>query len=300
MGATEPLTGVPQPPAERDLPGRAHRREDLLAVIAAEQARPRAARWAVPLGAAAAVVAVMAAAVALAPLTGHHSAPRGAAGGSRATAGPRTAACHLPAGTECTRVDRFTAAAPRGGLLVRDTVGSVTITGTAGGDAVSVTERFSYRGLPPETIRSSSNGVLALGYRCRSGSCGVAYDITVPRSLSVTVTAGTASIWLNSLAGQVRANAAVGAIHGQHLSGSLAQFRTGVGLIDAAFVAAPGRLDASALTGAVTLLVPADAGYAVTATSDLGLVSVRVRQDASSGHVIQASAGVGSVTVSGG
>jgi hypothetical protein len=299
MGATEPLTGLPQPPADRDLPGRAYRRHDLLAVLAAEQARPRAARWAVPLGAAAAVVAVVAAAAALAPLAGHRAAPRGAAGGGRATAGQHAAACHQPPGTQCTLLDRFTAAAPRGGLTVQDALGSVTITGN-GGDAVSVTERFSYRGLPPETIRSSGNGVLALGYRCRSGGCGVAYDIKIPRSLSVTVTVGTGSIWLRSLAGQVRATAGVGAIHGQNLSGSLAQFRTGVGAIDAAFVAAPGRLGASARTGVVALLVPAGAAYAVTATSDLGAVSVRVRQDASSGHIIQASTGVGTVTVAGG
>ncbi len=173
-----------------------------------------------------------------------------------------------------------------------DDVGSVTITGSDR-DTVAVTERLSYRGYPPVTTRSLSGGGLTLGYTCRSDDCGVAYDIEVPRSLSVRVDADTASISLTSLAGQVHATSDVGYIHGENLADTVADLRTGVGSIEATFRSAPLHLSANA----DTLLMPAAPGYDVTASADVGSVSVTVRRDASSGHVIQASADVGSVMV---
>jgi hypothetical protein len=186
--------------------------------------------------------------------------------------------------------------APSGGITVLDDVGSVTITGSDR-DTVAVTERLSYRGYPPVTTRSLSGGGLTLGYSRRSDDCGVAYDIEVPRSLSVRVDADTASISLTSLAGQVHATSDVGYIHGENLAGTVADLRTGVGSIEATFRSAPLHLSANADTGRVTLLMPAAPGYDVTASADVGSVSVTVRRDAPSGHVIQASADVGSVTV---
>jgi hypothetical protein len=177
-------------------------------------------------------------------------------------------------------------------------VGSVTITGS-NRDTVAVTETLSYRGYPPVTTRSLSGGVLTLNYRCRSDDCGVAYDIEVPRSLSVRVDADTAPISLTSLAGQVHASSDVGSIRGRNLSGAVADLRTNVGSIEASFRSAPSHLSANADTGSVTLLVPAAPGYAVTASADVGSVSVTVRRDASSDHVIEAFADVGSVTVAG-
>ncbi len=84
------------------------------------------------------------------------------------------------------------------------------------------------------------------------------------------------------------------------LAGTLAELRTDVGSIDAAFTSAPTQLDANADTGSVGLLVPPGPGYHITASADVGSVSVSVRQDASSGHAIQASADVGSVTIAAG
>jgi hypothetical protein len=196
------------------------------------------------------------------------------------------------------RTDAFTPAAPSGGLTVLDDVGSVTITGSDR-DSVAVTERVSYRGYPPVTIRSLGGGVLTLSYHCRSGDCGVAYDIEVPRWLSVRVDAGTAPVSLTGLAGQVDATSDVGDIHGEDLSGTVAHLRTGVGSIRASFRSAPSHLSANADTGGVTLLVPGAPGYDVAASADVGSVSVTVRREASSGHVIQAAADVGSVTVAG-
>jgi hypothetical protein len=299
MRTIEPMTGLPQPPGERELPGQERRRRELLAVAAADRPLPRVPRWAVPLGAAAAVIAIAITAAALVPVIGHRA---GSGGRPSATAAPREqkpTPCTKPAGAQCQLTDSFTAAAPRGGLTVLDDVGSVTVTGS-NRDSVLVTETLSYRGNPPVTTRSTSGGVLTLGYRCGSGDCGDAYRIEVPRSLSVRISGGTGWISLASLAGQVHASTDVGSIRGTALSGAFAEFHTGVGSIDAAFTSAPGHLAASAGTGAVALLVPAGPSYDVTATTSVGSVSVRVRQDTASRHVIEATTDLGSVTVASG
>jgi Putative adhesin len=300
MGATEPMTGIPQPPPERTLPDAQRHRRELLALIAAGRPVPQVPRWAIPLGAAAAVVAIAVTAAALVPLVGHRSA---AGGHSTATStGPAQGAtrpCQAPAAGQCQRTDTFTTAAPRGGLTVLGDVGAVTITGS-GRDSIRVTEKLTYRGYPPVITRSYSRGVLTLSYRCRSDDCGDAFDIQVPRSLGVRVTTGTGTISLTSLTGQAHAYADVGSIHGSGLAGTLVALRTGVGSIDASFTSAPAQLSANADTGSVRLLVPPGPGYRVAASADVGSVSVSVRRDASSGHAIQASADVGSVTIASG
>jgi hypothetical protein len=300
MGTPEPMTGLPQPPPDRDLPDLPRHHRELLAVITARQGLRRAPRWAVPLAAAAAVIAIAVTAAALVPVLGHRETRGGPAtgGATHHPAQRAPSACREPAGTECQRTDTFTAQAPPGGLTVLDDVGSVTITGS-NRDTVAVTETLSYRGYPPVTTRSLNGGVLTLSYSCRSSDCGVAYDIEVPRSLSIRVDADTAPISLTSLAGQVHASSDVGSIRGKGLSGAVADLRTNVGSIDASFLSAPSHLSANADTGSVTLLVPAAPGYTVTASADVGSVSVTVRRDASSGHVIQAFADVGSVAVTG-
>jgi hypothetical protein len=299
MATREPMTGLPQPPPDRDLPDLPRHHRELLAVINAGQGLRRAPRWAVPLAAAAAVIAIAVTAAVLVPALGHREARGGTATGGATHPGQKVAtACREPAGTECQRTDTFTTQAPPGGLTVVDDVGSVTITGS-NRDTVAVTETVSYRGYPPVTTRTLSGGALTLNYRCRSDDCGVAYDIEVPRSLSIRVEADTAPISLTSLAGQVRASSDVGSIRGRNLSGAVADLRTNVGSIEASFRSAPSHLSANADTGSVTLLVPTASGYAVTASADVGSVSVTVPRDASSGHVIQAFADVGSVTVAG-
>jgi hypothetical protein len=46
MGAPEPMTGLSQPPPDRDLPDLPRHRRELLAVIAGRQGLRRAPRWA--------------------------------------------------------------------------------------------------------------------------------------------------------------------------------------------------------------------------------------------------------------
>ena len=294
MDTTNLTAGLPDPPRERELPGSARRRNELLALISAG---PRhQPRWAVSLGAAAAVTAIAVAAILLVPIFGHR-APSGSSTGGHAPAtagGP--AACTAPAGTECQSAHSYTMSAPLRALDVRTDVGSVTVTGSGRG-SVSVTERLSYIGLPPVTSRSTASGTLTLGYTCRSTDCAVAYEIQVPRSMSVQVTTGVGSIWLTALSGQVSASSNTGDIYGRDLSGNVIGLGTQVGSIGASFTAPPARLTATSDTGAITLRVPTGTSYDVTAQSDVGAVSIGVPQAAASGHVIRASTSVGPVTV---
>jgi DUF4097 and DUF4098 domain-containing protein YvlB len=105
---------------------------------------------------------------------------------------------------------------------------------------------------------------------------------------------------LNSLAGPVLAHTGTGSIHGQGLSGNLADLGANAGSVSAAFTAPPARITVNTGTGSVTLQVPATTSYAVTASASLGAVTVSVPQAASSGHVIVARTKIGSVTVAGG
>jgi hypothetical protein len=297
MNANRTAGDLPVPPEERELPDRPRRRRDLLAVIEADRPAVRVPRWTIPLAAAAAVAAIAVTAAALIPLVRGH-APAGRA--TTPATGPAPGApCRAAGGAECRRAEHFTGPAPAGGLIVRDPLGSVTITGTSQ-SAVRVTETLVYRGLPPDAARSYDHGVLTLGYRCRSNDCGVNYAIIVPRSLSVHVIAGTGAIVLNALTGPIRATIDVGPVRGQDLASRSARLSTDVGSIDAAFAAAPAELVAQSDTGAVTLRVPGGTSYAVTATAGVGSVTVTVPRDPSSGHVIQAGSDVGSVTVTGG
>jgi RNA polymerase sigma-70 factor (ECF subfamily) len=258
----------------------------------------RVARWAVPLAAAAAVIAIAVTAAALVPLLGHGTAPGGADRGRTGPGRPGPAGrCTAPAGTQCERTESYTVAAALRALTVNDQVGTVTVTGSKR-SSVHVTEHQFYRGLPPETRRSVSGGTLTLGYSCRSSDCGVSYVVQIPQSLRVQVSTGTGAIWLRSLLGRIDATADVGSVHGLGLLSWMADLRTDVGSISAEFKVAPARVVARADTGSVSLSVPGQTGYDVTATASLGVVNLNVLRSTSAAHVIRASAAVGSVTIS--
>src|ERR1700729_2442297 len=182
MDTANPMSGPPPLPDERELPDSLARRRELLAMIAADRRAPRVPRWAVALAAAAAVAGVA------------------VAGG-----------CTAPRGAQCHRTESHTVTAALRALIVRDPVGSVTVTGSSR-SSVLVTERISYPGAPPAISQRTSDGTLSLSYTCRSGNCGISYDVAVPRSLNVQVQTGTGPIWLSSLAGQVRATADAGSL----------------------------------------------------------------------------------------
>jgi hypothetical protein len=299
MDTASPMSGPPPLPGERELPDSLARRRELLAMIAADRRAPRVPRWAVALAAAAAVAGVAVTAGSLLPALS--SSPPASTGpdqpaGTSVRGG--LPGCTAPRGAQCHRTQSHTVTATLRALIVRDPVGSVTVTGSSR-SSVLVTERISYSGAPPAISQRTSDGTLSLTDTCRSGNCGISYDVAVPRSLNVQVQTGTGSIWLSSLAGQVRAAADVGSLHGQGLTSGLAVLSANTGSIEAVFATAPARLSATSEVGAVTIRVPAGTSYAVAAHTDVGAVHVSVPRAASARHVIDASTNVGSVTVAG-
>jgi len=297
----DPLGGLlPPAPPGRDLPHHDRHREDLLAIVGSEHTggrrRPVAA-WLAPLGAAVAVLVLVAGVFVLPgllggsrsseqPATGPASGPPAASGGKH---GP------LIRRTESSLVSTAVT-----GLLLRGSVGAVSITG-ADRSTVAVTAHLVYRGSAPMISRGVTHGLLDLGYRCPSGSrdCGVSFDLTVPRALAVTVRWDIGQIRLGGLAGAIYVYTGIGQIRASGMSGPSIRLYTGTGMISAGCTAPPKLLVARSGVGSVTIRVPVTVGYRVAAKTQVGSVRVTVPQTTAPGRLIEASTGTGTVAVTG-
>ena len=200
-------------------------------------------------------------------------------------------------------------------LVVNAHVGGVRVTG---GDSakISVTEHISFRHTVPATTHRAAAGTLTLDSNCPAGeTCGVGYDITVPRSVTMRVSDGVGTIRLSSLTGQVTAHTdagdvdlasvsgpinvtgQAGSILGQNVSSASARLHVTAGTIEVTFSAAPATLTATATAGSVTLRVPGSVPYAVDASTSVGSTDVGVIRGAASPHAITASTTTGSITI---
>jgi hypothetical protein len=109
--------------------------------------------------------------------------------------------------------------------------------------------------------------------------------------------AGQGNITLTGIAGTITADAGQGSITATGLAVGQATLTSGQSNIDATFIQAPDRVVATCQMGSVTLRLPGNTSYAVTASTQMGSTSVRVPQSAGSPHVIKATSQMGSVTV---
>lgn len=341
-----------QPAQSWPLPNHERHRRVLLDAIAAESARQQAAdgparspelrparagfprslqetgssrlrAWVAPALAAVAVILVAAAGVGVHALLRPASQPgqpgaRPAVAATRTTtaAEPSTAGPSAVGGGEWSVTQKYTITAPVSSMIVNDTAGSVAVAGGPGSE-VSVTAKIYYRASRPTVSDTVSGRTLALGY---SGctDCGVAFTITVPRAVGVTVHERTGKVTVADLAGNVAVSddtgmvtvagltgdvsvqAGSGGIGGTGLSAARASFRDTVGAIDVAFTAPPRLLTAVTDTGMVSVQVPPGTTYRVNASSQLGLVDDSVPQSPTATHVITASSSIGMVSVSAG
>jgi hypothetical protein len=188
-------------------------------------------------------------------------------------------------------------ASPVSTLVITGHAGDVTVTGGAG-PGTSVTEEVTYSKTPPATTRTFGGGTLTVTYNCPAEIvCTVSYDIQVPRNAAVQVTTAAGGIRLSGLAGNVTAQADVGIITADGLSGPSASLTTTVGAITAAFTAAPATVRATANVGAVTVRVPAGTSYQVSADARIGKATISVPQSPSASHVITATTDVGTILV---
>jgi len=296
MTPPDPLSSLlPPAPPGRDLPQHDQHRGELLAIVRSEAGtrhRRSAPPWLAPLGAALAVLVIVAGVFVLPGLLGgsRHgggtSPGHGAAGGQHATLIRRT--------------ESSLVSSPVTGLVVRGSVGNVSITG---GDrsTVAITAHLVYRGSAPVLTRRVTGSVLLLGYRCPSHSrdCGVSFDLTVPRGLGTTVRLDVGQIRLSGLSGTITASTSIGQVQASGMSGPRVRLTTGTGMISAGFTAPPQQIFARSGIGSVAIRVPSGTAYRVAASTQEGSVRVSVPRSAASSHVIQATTGTGTVTVTG-
>jgi hypothetical protein len=185
-------------------------------------------------------------------------------------------------------------------VIVNGGAGTVTVTGGSR-STVTVTERayYSNSAKPPSASHAVSGATLTLSYSCPAQlTCGLAYDVQVPRGVAVRVSDREGAITLTALAGPVTATTVAGVITATGLGSRSASFRSTAGAITAAFSAVPASVSAATNAGPITLTLPGTAAYQVHAHTYVGTSAVTVRQSATSRSVITASSDVGTVTIS--
>jgi len=348
---------LPPAPPSRDLPRRDQYESDLLALIGADlaagspqssrrqssrpestplqSARPQSLRrapwprlpssraiagrrWLPPSAAAiavaCAVVIVAVGAVTLRSFSGSGSAP-----GSRPSGpGPAGKSGAPAAGSRLTVTRRWTVPAGSfSSVVVSTNNGPVTV---AGGPAKSaaITATPTYRGTAPTISYRVADRALTVRASCpQERRCQVALQLQVPAGVSVRaatdlgtvrltgLTSGAAAdsqlgnIYLSRVSGLVTAQTELGQVSATGLTAYRATLTTAQGSVDAAFSVAPELVTASSQLGSVTLRLPGNSSYAVTASADLGSTSITVPRSSSSRHVVKASSQLGSVTVTG-
>ena len=225
------------------------------------------------------------------------------------------ASCAVSIGSLQHRANSYTVAGHVTTLVVTNQAGDVAVTGGSS-DTISVTERISFRGTAPATSHRSAAGTLSLSSNCPAAeTCTVDYTVTAPRATTVriadgagTVTLGSlggpvtarvkaGNIRLSSLAGSVAASSNAGSISGQHLSSATASLHVSAGRIDVAFSAPAAAITATTDVGAITVRVPGTVQYHVITSATVGGVHVSVSRSTAASRTITASTKTGSISI---
>jgi hypothetical protein len=178
--------------------------------------------------------------------------------------------------------------------------GNVEILG-GGRDEVQVirTDRSLY-GHEPRERRTVANGVLRIESRCASlvvGSCAADYIVTVPESVSLTITSGRGDVRLTPYRGSAQVWTSHGSIAADAFCGFVLQATARGGSIDVTALCSPELLELRTGRGDVTATVP-PGRYRIEADSSGGSVAVRGLESADDAPWrIQALSSSGNVTV---
>lgn len=208
--------------------------------------------------------------------------------------GPLT---RLGSGTHNPPAQVFTVPARVTTLVIKGGSGSIDVTG-GGRAAIAVSQQASYSSAPPAPAHAVAGTTLTLSYTCPAElSCGVSYDVRVPRGVAVRVSSGAGAITLTALAGQVSAQSGTGLITATGLSSPVADLKSDAGGIDATFAAPPATVQASTHVGPISIAVPGSAAYTVHARTYVGSSTVTVPKSPASAHTITASSDLGSITI---
>jgi hypothetical protein len=191
----------------------------------------------------------------------------------------------------------FTVSARVTGVIIDGGSQPVNVTGTSR-SAVSVSQQVTYSGTAPAVARVVRGTTLTLSYTCPTEiACGVSYDVQVPRGVAVSVSTSTGAVTLTSLTGTVSARATAGLITAVDLRSPVVSFKSNAGGVIATFSAAPRSLTASTNVGAVTLTVPGSVAYKVSTHTLVGTSTVTVHRSGSSAYSISASSDLGSISI---
>lgn len=237
------------------------------------------------------VVAVHAAAGPPGPAGSSSPAAASPAVAPGATTGP------TPMGNGYQSTTSYTVSSGVTSLVVTGELGGISVTGGQRA-TTSVTATMYYTTTPPTLIRTLSGTTLTLGYSCpRDDSCGVGFDIQVPRTTVVRANESTGGINLSGLAGNISATDQIGAIRAVNLTSGTVSLRTATGGISASFLTPPASLDATVSIGAIAIGLPRDASYNVNASTGIGGTRISVPEDRSARYSITASTGTGGITI---
>lgn len=188
-------------------------------------------------------------------------------------------------------------------VVINGGAGKITVTGSSR-TTIAVTEQpyYSNSAKPPATSHHVSTTVdgptLTLSYSCPSQlTCGVGYQVAVPRGVTVRVSNRQGAVVLASLAGPVSATTIAGVISATALASRAAELSSRAGAITVTFTVVPDSVHATTNAGPITLTLPKAATYKVSAHTHVGQTTISVRQSASAKSVITASSDVGNVTI---
>jgi hypothetical protein len=192
----------------------------------------------------------------------------------------------------------FTVSARVTAVVINGGSGSIDVTGSSR-STVAVSQQVTYSGKPPTVAHALRGTTLTLSYSCPSELlCGVSYAVQVPASVTVTVATGTGPVTLTSLAGTVSARADAGLVTADDMRSAVASFKSNAGGVVATFSVAPRTLTATTNVGPITLTVPGSVGYRLSTHTIVGTSTVTVRRNGDTAHSISASSDLGSISVS--
>ena len=201
------------------------------------------------------------------------------------------AGSHNPPASQFTVSGRVTAVDISGGG------GSVDVTATSRSN-VSVSQQASYSKTPPAPRHVLSGTTLTLSYSCPVElSCTISYTVQVPRAVAVRVAGGAGEVTLTSLSGPATAQTSTGLITAINLTSAEVSLKSDAGGIIAASSAPPRSLHASTSVGPIALTVPGSVAYKISTRTFVGTSNITVRKSARSPYAISASSDVGSISI---
>jgi hypothetical protein len=201
-------------------------------------------------------------------------------------------------------------------LVIEVPSGSITVRGTATGD-VHGSRHVSRDLVAPHLTEEVTGDALRLRATCPLAvvhSCGVSYDLEVPRDLSLVLTTHAGAVRVSGIDGDVEASSTAGPVDADDVGGTLAitsgaghvrgtdlrsarvTAGSGAGGVDLVFTEAPTSVSARSGAGSVDVTVPDDGqAYRVDARGS-GNEDIQVPQDPHSPRSLALSSTAGAVS----